>query len=431
MREVEPTRTVDLSWPYLQAAVHSPVRAVLAKRIFLSSVSGLKLSIIMPTGEVFGDGRGKFGSGGDPALRVLNAHDFFSRIGRDGALGFGEAYLAGDWAVGDTSAPTGGDSDELAAWLRIYGASLRGKESTFLIRLRNLWHRSLPLSEPNSEDGARRNVQAHYDITPELFELFLDPSMTYSSGWFDAGDDLPAAQERKIDAILDLAQVGRGTHMLDIGFGFGGLAIRAACKRAAEVTGITLSEEQRLYAIDRADRLKLGDQVSFLLEDYRQHRGSYKSITCVEMMEAVGAEYWADFLSAVDGLLAPDGNFALQVITFPHAKMLASKQDFSWVDRYIFPGGTLPSLREISRILSRATSLEIVQARRLSDSYARTLRLWRLRFLAARETVLGLGFDDTFVRLWTLYFAYFEAAFGSRYCDVWQLQIRKTGSYVP
>jgi cyclopropane-fatty-acyl-phospholipid synthase len=424
MRRIESAGDVNLSWPHLQATAHSPIRSALARRIFLASVRGLKLSVIMPAGEVFGDGRGGFADGGDPTLRVVNPDGFFSRLGRDGALGFGEAYLVGDWTTGD-SAGSACDSDELAAWLETYAVSLRDKESRWLFRLRSLWHRSLPVSEPNSADGARRNVQAHYDITPELFELFLDPSMTYSCALFESGCDLSSAQQRKIDAILDLAQVDSGTHLLDIGFGFGELAVRAARERCARVTGITLSEEQRKYAAGRVGRLNLGDRISFHLEDYRQHSGRYTAISCVEMIEAVGSDYWAGFFAKVDSLLAPGGHFALQVITFPHEKMLASTRDFSWVDRYIFPGGALPSLREIDHILKRQTALEVAQARRLTDSYALTLRLWRHKFLAARQAVKALGFDETFIRLWTLYFAYFEAAFRARYCDVWQLGIRK------
>ncbi len=144
------------------------------------------------------------------------------------------------------------------------------------------------------------------------------------------------------------------------------------------------------------------------------------------MIEAVGSDYWIEYFRAIERLLKPGGFFAIQAITFPHRKMLASKNDFSWVDRYIFPGGELPSLQAIFQILKSDTSLEVTEARRLSDSYARTLREWRHRFVEALPAVKGLGFDDTFCRLWNLYFVYFEAAFNSRYCDVWQLGMRKS-----
>jgi cyclopropane-fatty-acyl-phospholipid synthase len=426
LRKIESARQVSLSWPHLETPVHAPVRAMLAERLFLASVRDLRLQVVMPDGEIFGAGRGRFASGGDPALRISDPAVFFSRIGRDGSLGFGESYLLRAWGTGEGARPTFEDSRELVAWLRVYATSLRGKESGLVLpRLRDLWLRSLPASEENSVGGARRNVQAHYDLDPQLFELFLDPLMVYSSGSFDATDDLEAAQLRKLDAILDLAHVGAGTRLLDIGSGFGALAMRAARERGANVTGITLSEKQLEYAAGWAGRLGLDKKITFLLEDYREHAGKYDAITSVEMIEAVGAAYWTDFFEAVDRLLAPEGCFGLQVITFPHQKMLAARRDFSWVDRYIFPGGTLPSLREINRIVGARTALEIVAAHRLSDSYARTLRQWRKNFLNAASDVISLGFDETFIRLWNLYFSYFEAGFLARYCDVWQLGFRK------
>ena len=425
MRKTESASPVNLNWPHLRANVNAPIHAMLARWLFFASVRKLELQVIMPGGKTYGDGRGHFESGGDPALRIIDPECFFSRIGRDGTLGFGESYLLGAWRTGHGARVTFEDSDELVAWLEIYAASLKEKESSILPRLRSLWHRSLPVSEPNSVHGARRNVQAHYDLDPGLFKLFLDPWMVYSSAWFDASDDLESAQMRKLDAVLDLAHVGSGTRLLDIGSGFGGLAIRAAGERGAKVTGITLSEKQCQYATRWAERLKLGEQVTFLLEDYRKHGGTYDAIASVEMIEAVGPDYWVDFFKAIDHLLTPSGYSCLQVITFPHQKMVASLRDFSWVDRYIFPGGALPSLREINRILGTSTALEVVEARRLTGSYACTLRSWRRNFLAARDEIVGLGFDETFVRLWTLYFSYFEAGFRARYCDVWQLGLRK------
>ena len=426
MRKIESANPVDLSWPYLQNKVNAPIHAAVARKLFLASVRKLRLQVIMPTGETFGAGRGHFSSGGDPALRIMNPGCFFSRLGRDGTLGFGESYLLGAWQTGHGARVTFEDSEELVAWLKVYAASLKGKESLISSRLRNLWHRSLPVSEPNSVQGARRNAQAHYDLDPRLFELFLDPMMVYSSAWFETVDDLASAQMRKLDAILDFAHVYKDSRLLDIGSGFGGLAIRAALERGATTTGITLSQKQYEYASDWADRLKLGKKVDFVLEDYRNHRGIYDAITSVEMIEAVGPAYWIEFFSAVDRLLAPGGYFCLQVVAFPHEKMVASLRDFSWVDRYIFPGGALPSLREVNRIVDTFTGLEIVGARRLTDSYASTLRAWRMTFLNAREQIIDLGFDEIFIRLWTLYFSYFEAGFRARYCDVWQLSLRKS-----
>jgi cyclopropane-fatty-acyl-phospholipid synthase len=428
MRRVETASPDGLAWRHLQTSVSAPVRARLARRFFLASVSKLKLQVIMPDGRTFGAGSGRFETGGDPALRIIDPACFFARLGRHGTLGFGESFILEAWGPSHGSPMTFEDSEELVAWLSIYARSLREKESAALLYIRRLLHRSLPLSEENSVSGARRNIQAHYDLNPELFKLFLDPWMVYSSAWFDGCDDLPSAQLRKLDAILDLARVDSGTRLLDVGSGFGGLAIRAASERGARVTGITLSQKQYEHATQWAERLSLSERVAFAVQDYREHNGAYDAIVSVEMIEAVGPAYWESFFEAIDRLLLPGGYFGLQAIVLPHLKMMASKRDFSWVDRYIFPGGALPSLREIDRIISRRTKLEVIEARRLSDSYARTLSEWRHRLIDSSGGLLRLGFDERFIRLWTLYFSYFEAAFQSNYCDVWQLGIRKRSS---
>jgi cyclopropane-fatty-acyl-phospholipid synthase len=394
----------------------------LARTVFTGSVRRLPLAVTMPDGRRFGAGAGSE----VPTMRINDPATFFSRLGRDGALGFGESYLLGAWDAGDPGASAVEASDELVDWLTTYAKFLKSKESALWYRVKPLLRRALPVSERNSEGGARRNVAAHYDLDPRLFELFLDPSMTYSSACFGPGDDLAAAQARKLDHILDLAGVENDTTVLDIGSGFGALAVRAATARGARVTGITLSENQLGHARAKVRELGLDDKVDFVLEDYRHHRGTYDSVVSVEMIEAVGHHYWRDYFTAIDGLLRPGGRFALQVIVFPHEKMLAAREDFSWVDRYIFPGGALPSLREIDRILNAHTSLRTVRSHCLSDSYARTLREWRHRFLDAVPTVREIGFDETFIRLWTLYLSYFEAGFRAGYCDVWQLGIQKS-----
>jgi cyclopropane-fatty-acyl-phospholipid synthase len=425
VRRTERAGSPDLRWPHLATTPRNPVRAALAKRIFLHALADLPLSVVLPDGTSVGRGAGRFAEGGDPALVINDEDVFFTRVGRDGALGFGEAHLLGAWDCGTASAADAVASDELVAWLKVFGEYLRPRESRVLYLLRRLWYSAHPVSDRDGVAAAVGNVQAHYDLDPRLFGTFLDESMTYSSAWFEPGDDLAAAQARKIDAILDLAGVGPGKRVLDIGSGFGGLAVRAARQRAADVTGITLSQKQFEHATALAGRLGLASQVRFSLEDFRRCSGTYDAIVSVEMLEAVGAANWRTYFEVVDRLLADDGRFALQVITFPHRKMVVSRNDFSWVDRYVFPGGALPSLREIDRILDSHTSLEVTATRRLTASYARTLREWRHRFAGQLATVTSLGFDATFCRLWVLYFAYFEASFRSRYCDVWQLGVRK------
>jgi cyclopropane-fatty-acyl-phospholipid synthase len=423
MRRTEQATQVNLNWPHLRTVRRNPLRAKLAEQLFRWTVRDLPLSVTLPDGTRFGKG-----TAGDPTLTVNDPEVFFSRTGRDRSLGFGEAYLLGAWDCGKSPHLEPSAADELVAWLSVYSEHLKALETPLYYRLRSLLHLAHPLSQRNSEEGALANVQAHYDLNGRLFETFLDEAMIYSSAWFEPGDDLASAQRRKVDGILDLAQVGPGTRLLDIGSGFGGLALRAAAERQAEVVGLTLSESQLDYASSRARNAGLDGRVSFLLEDFRRHQGVYDAVVSVEMIEAVGSEYWVEYFQAVERHLKPGGFFGLQVITFPHQRMLAAKKDFSWVDRYIFPGGELPSLREINRILKAHTDMEMVATRRLSDSYAETLRQWRIRFVEAHDAVTALGFDETFCRLWVLYFAYFEAGFRSRYCDVWQVGIRKNPS---
>lgn len=424
MRKVEAAQPVDLSWPHLRPAKHAPLRAMASQRLFLANAKRLKSQLVMPNGEIFGTGAGEFANGGAPAVRITDPDCFFTRIGRDGPLGLGESFLLGAWRVGDGEEMTAADYDELVAWLTEYASILPRSRSAAARWLRNLWLRTLPAAEGNSVDGARRNVQAHYDLDTELFKLFLDPTMTYSSAWFDGADDLAEAQLRKIDAVLDLAHVQSGTRLLDIGCGYGALAIRAA-ERGAEVTGITLSQTQLKHATHRANELGLQDRVTFMLQDYREHQGSYDAITCVEMIEAVGSAFWPAFFTSLDRLVKAGGYCCLQAVTFPHEVMRATRGSYSWVDRYIFPGGELPSLEEIALLVNTYTGFEIGLVRRLDDSYARTLKTWRDRFLTAVSDVGDLGFDERFVRLWALYFSYFEAGFRARYCDVWQVALGK------
>jgi len=385
----------------------------------------MRLTRGLPLSVCYDDGLKANPEASLPRMTIRNRKDFFSRLARDGSLGFGEAYIMGSWDSGCEAALSLSGSDELVDWLAAYSARVQELESEFVYFLRWLANSRLPVSKQNTEADASTNIAAHYDVDVRLFETFLDPSMTYSCAWFEEGDDLISAQQRKIDSILDLARVNEGMRVLDIGSGFGGLGFRAVQERSASVVGLTLSKSQLAWAIKRRDSLGLRKNLEFRLQDYRLHREAYDSVVSVEMLEAVGSEYWADYFAAVDNLLKPGGHFALQTVTFPHRRMRMSKRTFSWVDRYIFPGGCLPSLHEIQKIVASRTGLEIVEARRLTDSYSKTLREWRHRFVSELSVVRGLGFDERFCRLWVLYFAYFEAGFDTRYCDVWQLSLRK------
>ena len=242
-------------------------------------------------------------------------------------------------------------------------------------------------------------------------------------------EDFAAAQHRKIDRLLDQAGVGAGTRLLEIGTGWGELAVRAAA-RGAEVRSITLSVEQqqlareRIAAAARAGRLR-ADQVDVDLCDYRalldEPAGSYDAVVSVEMIEAVGHEFWPTYFQTLDHVLAPGGTVALQAITMPHDRMLATRSTHTFITKYIFPGGALPSIEAIHDVVERHTTLRVTDQLAMGAHYARTLQRWDQAFLAARQRVRALGFDDTFVRMWHFYLEYCRGGFAAGYIDVRQL----------
>ncbi|MFF3942669.1 class I SAM-dependent methyltransferase [Streptomyces phaeofaciens] len=359
---------------------------------------------------------------GDPGHPILVLHDpaaFHRRIGADGLIGFGESYMAGEW-----------DADDLVAVLTILASRVDALVPAPLRRLRGAWVHRRPALERNTLDGARNNVRRHYDLSNDLFALLLDPSLTYSSAVFTAlpatHGDLTAAQHRKIDRLLDLARVGPGTRLLEIGTGWGELALRAAA-RGADVLTVTLSAEQRDLAAQRIAAAGLTDRVTVELRDYRQVRGSFDAVVSVEMIEAVGAEYWPVFFAALRRLLAAGGSAALQSITMPHSGMLDTARTHTWISKYVFPGGLIPSREAIAR-QSAAAGLRITDDAGYGDHYAETLRLWRENFLRQSEAVTALGFDRVFQRMWQLYLAYSEAGFRSHYLDVRQLRLVADGA---
>jgi cyclopropane-fatty-acyl-phospholipid synthase len=376
-------------------------------------VRPLDVRVLLPDGERLGAG------GADaPVMRIPRPKEFFNRLGSGSKIGFGEAYMVGDWTT-----------DELAELLTPFAATLATLISPTLQRVfRRYVEARQPGEEQNTVEGSRRNIQRHYDLSNELFATFLDETMSYSAGWFapGAGDgsaDLADAQRRKIDAILDMAAVGPGMHVLEIGTGWGGLAVRAA-QRGARVTTLTISAEQARLAEVRLTAAGVADRVQVLLRDYREAHGSYDSIVSVEMIEAVGEKYWPTYFAQLDRLLRPDGRVGLQSITMPHDRMLASRGDYSWIHKYVFPGGLIPSVPAIEQSVAVHTGLHIGERRSLGLDYARTLAHWRRRFLARWEDVAALGFDDTFRRMWEFYLAYCEAGFRCGYLDVYQFSLR-------
>ncbi|WP_435848788.1 class I SAM-dependent methyltransferase [Streptomyces lavendulae] len=382
----------------------SRTRAAVGRMIIRRALDRLPLQVKMGP-------EGLLGQGG-PAMAVHDPAAFERRITAGGLIGFGESYVAGEW-----------DARDPVAVLTVLAGHVSALVPAPLQRLRGLWAARQPAERRNTRSGSRTNVEWHYDLSNELFAQFLDPTMTYSSAVFralPAGEaELPAAQHRKIDMLLDLAGVGPDTRLLEIGTGWGELALRAA-RRGARVVTLTLSREQRELAMRRIAAAGVADRVEVRLCDYRDAHGWYDAIVSVEMIEAVGVEYWPVYFRALDRLLEPGGRVALQAITMPHERMLATKDTYTWIQKYIFPGGMLPSVRVVEEMARKHTGLRVVRCEGYGAHYAQTLRLWRERFAERSERVAELGFDERFRRMWTFYLAYCEAGFASGYLDVHQ-----------
>jgi cyclopropane-fatty-acyl-phospholipid synthase len=411
------TVSTAVRWPSVAHAPRAPLAANIARFLLERTVHGIPVRVTYPDGSSIGAG-----SPDAPELEVVRPNALFARLGRDTKIGLGEAYMAGDWKAGPGT--------DLADLLTPFAARLTRLVPQPLQRLRTIIDKRIPPSQENTLDGSRENVRAHYDLSNDLFEAFLDPTMSYSAAWFDEGESvvtatrLEEAQLRKIDGVLDYAGVRAGTRLLEIGTGWGALAIRAA-QRGAQVTTVTISAEQLAFAAERVAEAGVCDRVDLRLQDYREVGGEFDAIVSVEMIEAVGEAYWPTYFATIDRLLAPGGKVSIQAITMAHERVLATKRSFSWIQKYIFPGGIIPSLQSIDETLAAHTTLRVTQRRELGPHYARTLHLWRERFIEQWPRVHRLGFDETFRRMWEFYLAYCEAGFRTGYLGVSQLQLTR------
>lgn len=357
---------------------------------------------------------------GEPQAEIhINNPAVYAQLLTDGAIAAGEAYIQGRWS---SPAPT-----EVT---RLFSANMPMLKS---LDARQSWTMKLALKlahrlNRNTHKGSKENIAAHYDLGNEFFQLFLDPTMMYSSAIFGAAEDsLEAASEAKLDEICGQLELCAEDHLLEIGTGWGGMAIHAAKHYGCRVTTTTISREQYDYACERVAQEGLEDRVTLLCEDYRSLTGEYDKLVSIEMIEAVGHEFYKNYFQCCAKLLKADGKMVIQAITIAEQRYEEARDSVDFIKRYIFPGGCLPSVGVIADHIANDTDLQIVHLRDITKDYAQTLAQWRTRFMARLDEVKAMGFDEDFIRMWDYYLCYCEGGFRERVIGTVQLAFAKPG----
>ena len=355
-----------------------------------------------------GQQRFNFGNA-DAALRttitVLDP-DFYRKIVLAGSVGAGEAFIQGSWRC-----------DDLTALVRIFALNLPllDKMDSAATRLARPMLKLLDWRNRNTKQQAKRNIAAHYDLGNAMYQLFLDESMMYSSAVYPhAQASLAQAQQHKLQLICERLQLSEDDHLLEIGTGWGGMAIYAAQNYGCRVTTTTISQQQYDYAKDRIQRLGLQDKITLLLNDYRDLEGSFDKLVSIEMIEAVGEQFLDTYFAKCASLLKPDGIMVLQAITMVDQRYQQYVREVDFIKRYVFPGGCLPSVSRMTQSISENTDMVVRQLQDIGFDYALTLKHWYENFMQQRDKVQQLGYDDNFIRLWQFYLNYCEGGFLER-----------------
>jgi cyclopropane-fatty-acyl-phospholipid synthase len=397
---------------------HHPERpGRLYQRIVLQSLKPMTLGCLqleLPDGtrKLFGDP----GAGVTARITVRN-WDFFKRCVLFGDIGFGEAFVDGDWDTDDIT--------RVIAWFILnieHSPAMSGSHAQkILINLLGWQNRIRHLLRPNSVDLSRRNISEHYDLGNEFYKLFLDPSMTYSSGLFQSyTQTLEQAQFAKYDRLCRQLKLKPGEQVLEIGSGWGGFSRHAARYYGVHVTTVTISEEQFKYTRELIQKEDLAHRIDIKLQDYRLLTGKFDKIASIEMIEAVGDEYLETYFARCHELLNPHGLLGLQMITCPDSRHHALRKNVDWIQKHIFPGSLLLSVHRVNEALRKTGDLFLYDLKDLGLSYAETLKRWRQAFNQNEGAVRALRFDTRFIRKWNYYLSYCEAAFAQRNISVVQ-----------
>ncbi len=350
---------------------------------------------------------------------TIHNHRTYWRVLSGGTIASGEAYIDGDWS-----------SRNLTEVTRLFSANM----ATMLAMKDNQhWWTSLALKiahfgNRNTQDGSKKNISAHYDLGNDFFGLFLDPTMMYSAAVFPRHDaTLEEASRHKLDLICQSLELKPSDEMIEIGTGWGGMAIHAAQNYGCKVTTTTISREQYEHTCAEVERLGLSDQITVLCEDYRNLTGKFDKLVSIEMIEAVGHEFYESYFRCVSDLLKPDGKAVIQAITIPDQRYDLARTSVDYIKRYIFPGGCLPSLKVIGENLAKHTDLQMIDLRDITRDYALTLEAWHHAFLEQLDKVRDMGFDDRFIRMWRFYLSYCEGGFRERIIGTFQITMAKPG----
>ncbi len=331
---------------------------------------------------------------------------FWTRVAFGGSIGAAESYIDGEWST-----------DDLTSVMRIFVRNreamtgMEGGAGRLLAPFQRLWHRL----RDNTRHGSRQNIAAHYDLGNDFYATFLDPTMMYSAALFERPDaTLEEAQTAKLERLCRKLDLKPSDHLLEIGTGWGGLALHAARNHGCRVTTTTISRQQHDMARRRVREAGLEQRIEVIFEDYRDLRGSYDKLVSVEMIEAVGHRWYDNFFGTCSRLLKPDGLMALQAIVIDDRHYDAALKSVDFIQRHVFPGSTIPSVGAITSCAARVTDMHLVHHEDLTPHYARTLQLWRASFFANMDRVRALGFDERFTRLWEYYLCYCEGGFAER-----------------
>jgi cyclopropane-fatty-acyl-phospholipid synthase len=341
----------------------------------------------------------------------------YAQILSRGSIGAGEAYVKGYW-----SSPAPVQVTRLFSANLVMLERFEARQPVLVKLALRIAHRL----NRNTRGGSRDNIAAHYDLGNEFFRLFLDPAMMYSSALFnDPVMTLEAASEAKLDELCRQLELQPEDHLLEIGTGWGGMAIYAAKHFGCRVTTTTISREQYEYACARVSEEGLGDRITLLCEDYRNLKGEFDKLVSIEMIEAVGHEFYRDYFQRCTALLKPSGKMVIQAITIADQRYQAARGSVDFIQRYIFPGGCLPSVAVIADHLARDTDMQLIHLRDITADYATTLAHWRARFMARLDAVKEMGFSDEFARLWEFYLCYCEGGFRERIISTVQMAFAK------